>query len=208
VQTQSFVAALYQDVFGRTADAPGLDRVTSSIQAGASRQATTASFLSQREHLGRVVDGFYATYLHRAADPGGRAFWIDQLASGVSEDAVAASFLVSAEYTASHASNEAFIAGLYRDVLGREADATGLNNNVAALAAGRTRAELVALFLTCDERYVRVINQSYGLYLDRAADPTGLASYLAKLRSGELNARSLAATLAASDEYFAKAYGG
>ena len=53
VQTQSFVAALYQDIFGRTADAPGLDRVTSSIQAGASRQATTASFLTQHEHLAR-----------------------------------------------------------------------------------------------------------------------------------------------------------
>ena len=53
-----------------------------------------------------------------------------------------------------------------------------------------------------------MINQTYGMYLDRSADPTGLAAYLAKLRSGELNARSLAATLAASDEYFAMAYGG
>ena len=92
--------------------------------------------MTQREHLARVVDGFYVTYLHRRADPGGRAFWTDQLAAGVSEDAVAASFLLSAEYAASHAGDQAFIAGLYRDLLGREADAAGLNSKVAALAAG------------------------------------------------------------------------
>jgi hypothetical protein len=59
----------------------------------------TQGFWQSPEHRGRQVDQFYATLLHRQADPGGRASWVNALQTGLSEADLMRSFLTSAEYT-------------------------------------------------------------------------------------------------------------
>jgi hypothetical protein len=200
--SQAYVASLYHDILGRAADTSGLNYFVAQLNAGTTRDSVASVLLNSREHLGNVVDTFYGTYLHRAADPGGRAYWVQSLVSGATEDSVAASFLLSAEYSSLHATNQGFIEALYADLLGRGADTGGLTAHASALASGKNRADLVATFLSSNERYRRVVDELYGQMLGRHADSSGLQWFSEKLKSGQQSARSLARTLLASDEYF------
>jgi Domain of unknown function (DUF4214) len=47
--------------------------------------------------VGLEVDSFYRTYLHRSADPAGRAGWVQAMLDGMSENEVILHFLNSAE---------------------------------------------------------------------------------------------------------------
>jgi hypothetical protein len=88
--------------------------------------------------------------------------------------------------------------------LGRAPDANGLAAHLAALAGGKTRAQLVATFLGSDERYHRVVDQLYLQFYQRHADLTGMAWYASKLKSGDETVRALAQSFVAADEYFAQ----
>ena len=126
------------------------------------------------------------------------------LLDGGTEEAVATSFMLSNEYAAMHVGNQEFVKALYRDVLGLRPDANGQAAHLAALAAGKTRAQLVATFLGSEERYHRVVDQLYLQFFQRHADLTGMAWYASKLKSGDQTVCALAQSLVAADEYFAQ----
>jgi hypothetical protein len=203
-QNQKIVASLYQDILGRAPDQSGLNHYTSQLAAGVTRAAVAQSLLTSAERLGEIVDQFYDTYLHRKADAAGRAYYVGMLLNGGTEDAVATSFMLSTEYAALHVGDAEFVKALYRDILGRAPDATGQAAHLATLASGKTRAQVVATFLSSDERYHRIVDQLYGQYFQRHADLTGMAWYASKLKTGEQTVRSLSQTLIAADEYFAQ----
>src|SRR5581483_9142356 len=97
-----------------------------ALEAGATRQQVAQGFWESAEHRGLQVDGFYASYLHRAADSFGRAFWVDTLLSGAGETDVTRRFLTSPEYTAAHPTADAFIEGINADLLGGQLDPQGV----------------------------------------------------------------------------------
>ena len=207
-QARSYVASLYHDVLGRAPDAGGWDNYVAQLQAGVTKQAVAQSLLTSAEHYGRVVDGFYATYLHRDADAPGRSSWISAMLQGESEDQVAAGFLLSTEYAAINGGDQRFVDALYQDVFGRGADSGGEANYLAALSTGTPRDQVVASFMSSTERYHHVVDQLYGELLHRSADALGLQFHSDELQSGQLTARTLEVALLASDEYFAKSHGG
>jgi len=201
---QALVASLYHDILGRAPDTSGWNFYTSQLNAGVTRDAVAQTLLTSPERFGNVVDSLYDTYLHRRADAAGRQHWVQTLVGGATEDSVATSFMLSAEYSALHASDQSFVDGLYHDILSRGADAAGRASHLAELAGGQARAQVVAKFLSSNERYTRVVDQLYGQAFGRHADSTGLAWYLDKLKSGQYTPRTLDQSLLASDEYFAK----
>src|SRR5262249_52284344 len=144
---EQFVGALYHAVLGRAPDAAGLAFWAARLQAGATRQQIAQGVWESAEHRGLEVDQFYATYLHRTADASGRAFWVHDLLGGASEDQVAEGFLASAEYEQAHAGTDAFLAGLYADVLGRAPDPAGRGYWEAAAQGGLSPAQLADAFL-------------------------------------------------------------
>jgi hypothetical protein len=73
----------------------------------------------------------------------------------VSEAAVETAFLESAEYQAEHASDAAFVSGLYQDVLGRTADPAGGAAWLAQLQGGVSRQQAIAAFLSSPEALAR-----------------------------------------------------
>ena len=201
---QKLVDSLYHDILGRAPDPMGLSLYTSQLDAGITRTAIAQTMLTSAERFGNVVDQLYNTYLHRKADAAGRAHWVSTLLGGGTEEAVATSFMLSAEYAAMHVGNTEFVKALYRDVLGRSPDASGQAAHLASLAGGKTRAEVVATFLSSSERYHRVVDQLYMQYFQRHADLTGMVFYASKLKAGEQTARAMAQSLVAADEYFAQ----
>lgn len=205
--SREFVRSLYVDILGRGADAYGLNYYTTMLRNGAARTDVIDSIWSSNESLGRVVDGLYGQYLQRRADAFGRGYWISQLAQGVTVDDVAQAMLSSAEYATRHAGNSAFVDALYRDILGRNADAGGRTLWLNQLASGVGRDAVIQSFLRSTERVDRVINSLYSGILRRGVDYAGLQYYRTLLQDGGQTSQALAKSLLASDEYFAKAYG-
>ena len=92
--------------------------------------------------------------------------------------------------------------GLYRDVLNREADATGLRFWEQQMAAGTDRDLIVAAFWNSTEHRTLQVDAFYANYLGRQADADGRAFWAAALQAG-LGEAGLARRLLASAEFAA-----
>ena len=103
---QAVVANLYQAIFGRTADAGGLEYWFDVAERGVSMQTIAQGFMSSSEYTGatqtnaQFLDTLYQELLGRSADAGGNAFWMDRLSEGVSRADVAAAFADAASTNA------------------------------------------------------------------------------------------------------------
>jgi hypothetical protein len=151
---------------------------------------------------GREVDGYYHSFLHRAADAAGRAFWISQLAAGTDETAVIQGFLTSAEYTQVHAGPTAYVEALYQDVLGRSADAAGEASWRAFLAAEGSPAAVVQGFLHSTEAVTGVVDSLYAAYLHRQADAAGRSFWVGQLQSSHQTLAKVAQAFLAAPEFY------
>jgi spore germination protein YaaH len=100
---------------------------------------------------------------------------------------------------------QAFVAQVYRDVLGREADPGGLQGWVAALRAGQvSRSGLVRAFEYSPEGMSRRAAALYSEILGRGPDPGGLANWTAALSSGSVRVMDARAGFWASPERVAR----
>jgi uncharacterized protein YkwD len=79
---------------------------------------------------------------------------------------------------------QAFVALLYKDVLGRTPGTAEVNNWVAALESGMPRQAVVTGFLNSVEYDQNLVRSLYQQYLNRAADATGLANWVSALQHG------------------------
>jgi Domain of unknown function (DUF4214) len=200
-----FVDQLYEDLLGREPDLPGLNNWVELLQAGVDRGRVAQAVWQSPEHRGLEIDGYYHSLLHRAADPAGRAFWVEAFLAGASETDVQRSFLASTEYTAEHPDAASYLHALYADVLGREADASGLAAGQRALQSGLSRAALAQAFLTSAEAHRNLIDGYYTTYLGRSADASGASAWLRLLENGTASPEAVTEFFLASQEYYAKA---
>jgi parallel beta-helix repeat protein len=98
--TTDYVASLYVNLLGRTADPAGLAGWTSALNTGALTRAQVASgFLSSYESYRLAVDNDYTIFYHRQPDALGEAGWISQLSTGAQTyGSVAEAFLSLPEF--------------------------------------------------------------------------------------------------------------
>jgi uncharacterized secreted protein with C-terminal beta-propeller domain len=94
-----------------------------------------------------------------------------------------------------------FVAQVYRDLLGREAEAAGLTHWKRLLDEGATRDDVVRQILDSRERRGRDVQGLYNELLARSAEPAGLEAWLGVLESGRTTADVRAAILG-SPEYY------
>lgn len=199
------LANLYQDILGRAPDASGWSAFSSQLSSGTGREAIAQTLLHCQEYYGKVVDSHYATYLNRAADAGGRAYWLNVLVSGGTADSVAQGLLVSSEYASRHIGNQAFVEGLYGDILGRASDAGGMATWLGFLNKGQSRATVVQQLQACNERNRRLVDQAYEHYFERDPDAGGLEFWSNQLRNPGFDASRLAQSLIGTGEYLTRA---
>ena len=83
--------------------------------------------------IGTVTDGkvqfierLYIIMLGRTADAGGLTFWSDLLTNGMTGQTAAEHFVFSIEYQSRVITNDEYVRNMYRALMGREADAGGL----------------------------------------------------------------------------------
>jgi hypothetical protein len=95
----AFIQGLYQDVLGRPLDQAGALLWTSDLKAGRTRALVAQDFLTSPEKNREIIDGYFANFLGRAADPGGELALLTMvLENGVPLEGVAEMILGSVEF--------------------------------------------------------------------------------------------------------------
>jgi hypothetical protein len=201
---QLYVAQLYQDLLGRSADAAGLTAWSGLLDQGVSRSQVAHALAASPEYRADEVESLYRQYLHREADATGLADFSRLLANGGTVEQAAALLAGSAEYYQARGggTDAGFLAALYQDGLGRAVDGPGQAAWQGALAGGWTRSQVAAALLASTEYQEHLVQGDYQRYLLRPADGPGLDAFVAAMKGGARDEDVIAA-LAGSDEYVA-----
>jgi hypothetical protein len=126
----------------------------------------------------------------------------------MSEADVIACLLSSAEYQVTHASDAAFVAGLYAHVLGRAADPAGSDYWLKVLQGGSSRGQVIAGFLDSREALMRIVDGDFAAFLYRPTDPVGEPFFLNQLlNGGPEQAEAVGVAILTSAEFLADAAG-
>lgn len=202
----AFVTAVYVDFLGRAPADPELAAWGSRIESGAmnTMDLTNAVSLSD-EWITGVITRFYTDTLGRQPDPAGLAGWTAAARRGVPIAEIASGFYGSPEYFQSvgHGDHETWVRDLYRVLLEREPDPTGLAGWLAAIRRGTGLDQVALGFYQSPEKLARRVQALYQQLLGRSAEPGGVAGWSVVVAArGDL---TLAANIAGSQEYWNRA---
>jgi hypothetical protein len=183
---QIYVIQLYETLFNRIADMPGLAFWASQLDAGASRAQVVAQMETTREYRGLQVQALYQHYMHRAADPSGLGGGVAFLLSGGTVEQLTAALVGSPEYyqVIGGGTNNGFLGALYHDALGRLLDPGGQAAWIQAFANGATPYQVGGAVLTSLEYRQDLVHSYYSAYLFRDPDSAGLAGWVALMENG------------------------
>lgn len=160
----------------------------------------------------------YQTYLHRAPDAAGEAYFLQlkldyagvQVGSGAdfgAEKRTSAMMISSDEfYNDAGGTPDGFITAAFQDTLKRAPTASDLAYFNNQLAHGVTRIEIAGELLSSYEGLAVQINGLFERYLGRAADPYGLQTFVYNFNSG-YGTDSNTETLLISPEFYDRAVG-
>lgn len=202
---RAYVDAVYDLFLQRSPTDGERSEAVTALLAESPRFLLTSSLSLSPEWAGVEIDDLYPIVFSRPADPGGRAFWLEQMSSGRRLQSVAAEFYGSPEFFDKVGNNHrAFVRSLYEEIQGRDPDGGGLTYWTDQLDSGAmSRTQVAAgFYASIESREGRVI-ALYQQVLGRNPDGGGLAFWADQLLTRDDVA--LAAELAASAEYFSLA---
>ncbi len=171
------------------------------------------SFVRAEPLDGQVFRVYHSHFL-RAPDRQGFEYWVEQRATGTDLGSMVAAFVNGAEFQRRYGtlSDHQFVALVYRNVLGREADARGLTHWVGQLGAGMTRSDVMIGFIESPEYIARTgtrpgyssvegsTRRLYRAAFLRRPDPDGLSHWVSVAGSGS-SLESIAQSFVASPEF-------
>jgi hypothetical protein len=196
-----FVAGAYGLLLDRTPD-PGSIAWVSALNSGASPVDVVQGIQGSTEYLMGQVDALYRRYLKRAPDADGAQQWLRMLQQGGTLEGAAVGFVSSPEYfQLQGGTNQGYVLGLYRDVLGRTASPGELNGWVALLEGGGSRQDVAQSFFSSTEYRTHLVEAYYQLYLGRDAEMDGLAAWLGALQAGATDQEVLAQIFGAPEGF-------
>ncbi len=159
-----------------------------------------AELARSREWAGVVITQMYQDVLGRAPDAGGLQFWLDRLADGARTQDIGAQFYSSPEYVEAAGSTNAWLSQLYRALLDRAPDASGIQFWRDQMAAGMSPYQVTAFFYSSPESRNGRVEDLYQRILGRAPEAGGQAFWADQLN--RIDDIRLAVELATSGEYY------
>ncbi|ERK32172.1 DUF4214 domain-containing protein [Clostridium intestinale] len=203
---EQFIKMGYEILFGRSADNEGLNFWTSQLNSGYSRNYllnTMANsnefneFISKssllkgeillnandrRPEIKSFVLRMYLDILSRQADQSGADYWTDRIIEGsITPAELVDSFVSSPEFVNTNMSYNEFLNRIYKGIMGRNSDSSGINYWLEIMLNGYSRRYVLSSFINSQE-FTNIIN-SYGLnnkgeiYLSGADIPFGASVY-------------------------------
>lgn len=157
--------------------------------------------------LGAVVR-LYRAYLLRNPDHAGFTYWVNRRVAGRSLLNISSTFAGSSEFRNRYGSltNSAFVDLVYRNVMGRPADAAGRSYWIRKLATEPTRpddGELLPVQRVQVPRHPRVV-ATYEALLQQAVPNDVYTFYVAGLRSSGTSLTAITTSLYDSSAYRAR----
>jgi hypothetical protein len=135
----------------------------------------------------------YQKFLGRPADALGLQTWVNLLIQGLTDEQLEAEFLGSPEYSVHVGGTDvAWLEAVYRDLLGRPADAFGQGAWLQVLAGGASRTAVALAFAGSLERLGQVVRNDYAQALGRPAAAADVEAWVAVLQQGESRENVLA----------------
>ena len=193
----SFARAAYTDVLGRTpaVSDSGVQWWVSNIMAGVPRGSIASGFTGSDEYRNKMIVAAYQTVLERSPDLPGQAWWLAQMRAGNAQpDDAHRNFLMSDEFFDTRGGGTAAgdITALYRDVLDRDPDASGMAFWTKVLRAGGQQAVVNGLWYSDETLRSQITSayqdllgrtpstseQNYWLSTIRAAGPSGMRTMI------------------------------
>jgi Ca2+-binding RTX toxin-like protein len=166
----AFVTLLYNNVLHRAPDAAGLNNWLTALSSGQTRAQVVTGFTESGEDIADLAAPvskglwiqddaaaeaarLYDTVFGRLPDASGLINWTHSLEGGMTLQTAAADFVASQEFQSKYGSldNNSFLTLLYQNVLHRAPDTAGMNNWLATLASGVSRAQVVLDFSESQE---------------------------------------------------------
>jgi hypothetical protein len=198
-----FAATLYEGLLGRSIDSVGLNYWVPRLGIGNStiaHQGVASGIATSNEAFSRDVQILYQTYLFRAPEAGGLAFWFAQLKAGASLNQVRAGILGSTEFFQQTGSNNSqFLDAVYQFVLGRGIEPAGQAFWTQKLNQTVSRTAVVQQILASPEANSVKVANFYRDILGREPD-AGAGFWTQQLNAGASEFNVMAGFLA-SDEY-------
>ena len=194
-----YAAALRELFLGSGGDGRANDLLAHrAVELGS---ATVVSELAgSPEWAGVVITEMYQDVLGRAPDTSGLQFWLDRLSDGARTQDIGAQFYSSPEYVEAAGSTNAWLGQLYRALLDREPDDSGIQYWRDQMAAGMSPFEVTALFYSSPESRNGRVENLYQRILGRAPEDGGKAFWADQLN--QIDDIRLAVELATSGEYY------
>ncbi len=194
----AFVRAVYQDVLGAP---PSPDAVAGWLRAlagGSSRVQVVAAILASPEYGAAFEDATFRRLLGR---PAGAADWTALLQNGAPPEQLVSGVLGSDEYYQRAGGNDrAWVAAIYRELLGRDPAPEEVDNQLATLAHGAARGDIAYALTQTEEYRRRVLDQLFQQYLGRGPSHDELRWLLGVMAAGQ-SSNAVRAALLGSDEY-------
>lgn len=173
------------EVMGRNYDDLGF---LTSPGSGAAPPRTTPINLANPRGRRAEVARLYLAYFLRQPEESGYEYWVEARNSGLSLKQISAEFVTSGEFRDRYGalSNRQFVELVYGNVLGRSADAGGLDHWTAVLDGGVSRGEVMIGFSESAEFRSRTsgdlatiekngpVGRLYMAYFGRRPDESGL----------------------------------
>jgi hypothetical protein len=170
----------------------------------ASRYDIALAITHSSENYAAFTTAAYDHYLRRLPEPAGLNSWVRAMQGGLSDEQLEANFIGSAEYIQNHGgTGEAWVQGLYRDLLGRDPDSQGLKAWLDALHAGTVPSAIAHGFAASAEREGMRIRDDYRTYLSREPEAGIVSAWVDAFLHGASN-ENVVAGFAASAEYYDK----
>ncbi len=139
-----YVDGVYRRLVGRAPSDAEASRSIETVRS-TSRYELALELVKGSHFAGALVDDLYRKALGREADGGGRGYWVDTMAGGLAYELLGTHFYGSTEYVnRSGGTNASFVDALYRDILGREADAAGRTYWIDQMSTGGAGPDDVA----------------------------------------------------------------
>src|SRR5262249_49080608 len=146
--SEQFISRLYDDLFQRPADMPGLEGWSALIDRGVDRDVVASGMLQSPEFHMQELGSLYFSLLGRSPDPQGFNGFFHFLQTGGRLDQVETVILGSPEYfQRAGGGQDTFLVSLYHDVLGRDIDPVGRDGFTRLLQDGTTPTEVAAVVL-------------------------------------------------------------
>lgn len=200
-----FIDNLFRQVLHRDVSPGEEANLVAALQRGVPASVIVNDVWNSDEaRAGRLAE-YYRTIMGREIDPSGQQSWLDNMRRGMIDEDVILALVASQEFIDATPRNADFVRIVFRHVLKRDTDDTGLASWTAHLDRGMTRADLVLNVLRSAERQTNLLDHYFEEYLGRDFTSADVAAW----RPGSnpnLTTANLTTAILASAEFQGRAW--